>query len=173
VLGLTQLLKARGGVGWNQTATHDYLMKWANHYEWKLCGSSQDVADPPGIQNANNQLCGATYAELYALDGKRNKTWIAATVQEFDKEIASNSTSLWSWVDALFMSMNTWSRIGTVTGEQKYFDQQWYDFSAAALEGLSSKLLSKQTPLGGSGGGGGGVLSNVLCSIEHAPNPRS
>lgn len=144
VLGLAQLLKADGvAASW----PHDYLMRWADHFEWKLCSSKETVrngegvatagrpASPPGVQNANNQLCGATYIELYVLDGKRNETMIADTVKEFEYEISGNHTELWSWVDALFMAMNTWSRLGAATGEQKYFDQQFYDFSAAALEG--------------------------------------
>jgi hypothetical protein len=40
-----------------------------------------------GTKDANNQLVGATYAELYALDGKRNHTMIADTLLEFDDEI--------------------------------------------------------------------------------------
>ena len=132
-LGLTTLVKAQGAP-FNQSATHDYLLRWADHFEWQLCGGKDSLL-PSGPELADNQLCGATYAELYAMDGMRNKTWIADTIKEFDMEISGNMTSVWSWVDALFMAMNTWSRIGAVTGEQKYFDQMFYDFSAAALEG--------------------------------------
>eukprot|EP00037_Helgoeca_nana_P036943 m.13706 g.13706 ORF g.13706 m.13706 type:complete len:395 (-) comp8213_c0_seq1:247-1431(-) len=159
MLGLVELVKAsdhpsgaashadgQSDSEWNRTGTHDYLLRWANHYDWKLCGESQSESTawplatavdvlPTGAALADNQLCGATYAELYVLDGMRNGTWIADTLHEFHTEMASNSTSLWSWVDALFMAMNTWSRIGAITADQRYFDQQFDDFSAAALEG--------------------------------------
>jgi hypothetical protein len=120
--------------------------------QWKLCDPKKQSTQPsglgekrldapPGTQDADHQLCGATYAELYALDGKRNQTMIADTLRELDSEISNNQTSLWSWVDATFMAMNTWARIGSVTGEQKYFDQMFYDFSAAALEVSVDKVL--------------------------------
>jgi hypothetical protein len=71
-------------------------------------GANTDAAAPKGEENANNQLCGATYIELYKLDGARNATMLADTVREFDSEIAdAASVSDWSWVDALFMAMNT------------------------------------------------------------------
>ena len=99
--------------------------------------------------DGNNQLCGATYAELYALDGSKNKTMIAGTLPEFDAEIKEDDTSLWSWVDALFMAMNTWSRIGNDTGDQRYFDQQFKLFSAAALEGPSGNTPPGRPPAPG------------------------
>ena len=53
------------------------------------------------------------------------------------------------WVDALFMAMNTWSRIGNVTGDQRYFDQQFKLFSAAALEGPSGNTPPGRPPAPG------------------------
>eukprot|EP00041_Stephanoeca_diplocostata_P023076 m.560675 g.560675 ORF g.560675 m.560675 type:complete len:269 (+) comp22212_c2_seq5:75-881(+) len=137
MLGLIELYKA-------SKSQHllDYAMNWGNHYEWKLCnfdtrvGGALSAMDPPGIENANNQLCGATYIELYKLDGASNKTMIAATMAEFDSEISDpKTTSYWSWVDALFMAMNPYARLGGVTGEQKYFDKMFANFNASCLEG--------------------------------------
>jgi rhamnogalacturonyl hydrolase YesR len=31
-----------------------------------------------------------------------------------------DSNNFWSWVDASFMAMNTWARMGAATGEAKY-----------------------------------------------------
>lgn len=151
VLGLVRLARLNG-VNWNTTWPHDYLLEWAEHYEWKLCATKEKSESliaapegspsiPKGTANANNQLCGATYAELYDLSGRVNRTWIADTEKEFNVEIIGNQTELWSWVgfiytvrasccprpmltlipilhlqvDALFMAMNTWSRIGLVS----------------------------------------------------------
>ena len=80
------------------TFPYNYLLDWANHYEWKLCGDGEKDRS-----NANNQLCGATYAELFTLDGSKNHTMIADLLTEFDLEISTNETALWSWVDTLFM----------------------------------------------------------------------
>jgi rhamnogalacturonyl hydrolase YesR len=83
---------------------------------------------------ADNQLCGATYVELYKLDGKQNKTMLASTAAILGAEIADPSTdSLWSWVDALHMAMSTYSRMGNATGEQRYFGKQFADFNTSVL----------------------------------------
>ena len=97
---------------------------------------------PLQLKFASLSLCGlslAVYAAPLSFSFFLPFFWggsrLAGTLAEFDAEINEGDTSLWSWVDALFMAMNTWSRIGSVTGDQKYFDQQFKLFSAAALEG--------------------------------------
>lgn len=186
MLGMTQLVKA-SDAGSNQSSAREFLFHWAEHYEWKLCNEKStthaNLKLPTGAALADNQLCGATYAELYAMDGMRNKTWIADTLKELDLEIANNSTSLWSWVDTFFMAMNTWSRIGTITGEQKYFDQQFYDFSAAALEGPTNatyhfwsdehQLFYRDDTFLGStvfwARGNGWAMGALVAALEHSP----
>ena len=56
-------------------------------------------------------------------------------VKIFGAEIAAapSSNNFWSWVDAAFMAMNTWARMGAATGEAKYFEKQWSNFNAAML----------------------------------------
>jgi hypothetical protein len=43
------------------------------------------------------------------------------------------SAADWSWVDALFMSMNVYSRLGRITGNASYYEKQWENFRDAAL----------------------------------------
>ena len=84
--------------------------------------------------DANNQLCGATFVELYLLDGKNNSTMLASTAAVLEAEIADPSTdSLWSWVDALHMAMATYSRMGNATGDRRYFYKQFANFNASVL----------------------------------------
>ena len=81
----------------------------------------------PHRHDADNQICTASYIELYRLDG--NKTHIASIAATLDEEIAmtaANATAVadyWDWADALFMGMNPYARLGNVTGEAKYHDQ--------------------------------------------------
>eukprot|EP00041_Stephanoeca_diplocostata_P023075 m.561056 g.561056 ORF g.561056 m.561056 type:complete len:184 (+) comp22212_c2_seq44:75-626(+) len=77
MLGLIELYKA-------SKSQHllDYAMNWAESYKWLLCDSpdanarsvtiGRDV--PPGTHDADNQLCAATYIELYRLTGQSNQT---------------------------------------------------------------------------------------------------
>ena len=92
---------------------------------------------PPHSQqhNANNQLCGATYVELFKLTGKKNSTMLANTAAVIEAEIAEGAASdgLWSWVDAIHMAMQTFARMGNVTGDAKYFDKQFANFNASVL----------------------------------------
>ena len=88
-----------------------------------------------GVHNANNQLCGATYISLY-MAGQAPKSALAPTEKIFQEEIAAmpSSNNFWSWVDASFMAMNTWSRLGAATRDVRYFSKQWANFNAAMLE---------------------------------------
>ena len=92
---------------------------------------------PPHSQqhNANNQLCGATYVELFKLTGKKNSTMLADTAVVIEAEIAEGAASdgLWSWVDAIHMAMQTFARMGNVTGNVKYFEKQYANFNASVL----------------------------------------
>ena len=70
--------------------------------------------------SANEQLCGAIYAELYKMDGGTNESMLADTAAVLSEEVLDPSSSgLWSWVDALHMAMSTYSRMGNVTGGQE------------------------------------------------------
>eukprot|EP01052_Picozoa_sp_SAG31_P024500 SAG31_NODE_2089_length_6472_cov_4.907893_4_plen_590_part_00 len=99
--------------------------------------------------NANEQLCGAVYAELHMLDGTNNQTQLADTKRVLGEEIADTtgaSTELWSWVDALHMGMSTYARIGNVTGDHHYYEQQWKMFNFTALSGCpGNRSCSRQS----------------------------
>jgi hypothetical protein len=79
-----------------------YAHEWAEENRWQLCGyrdhdAGRDAVYPPGPppwkpkhnDDADNMLCGAIYAELYALDGSKNATWIADTSKTILAEVAS------------------------------------------------------------------------------------
>lgn len=65
----------------------------------------------------------------------RKPEMLADTAKIFAEEIADvpDSNNYWSWVDASFMAMNTWARMGAATGDAKYFTKQWANFQAAML----------------------------------------
>ena len=71
-----------------------------------------------GPHGSNSQLCGATYIELAIVQASHNASATAEMTKHvfevFDEELTGSfiSPSSWSWVDALFMSMSTLSRLG-------------------------------------------------------------
>ena len=101
-------------------------------------GPYGDKGSPPafnasGPHNANNQLSGGVYVELYFADG--NTSHLADAKAVYDVEIAEQprSDNFWSWIDATFMTMNTLPRLAVATSESKYFEKAFVDYSAAAL----------------------------------------
>eukprot|EP00040_Diaphanoeca_grandis_P033200 m.202907 g.202907 ORF g.202907 m.202907 type:complete len:420 (+) comp32839_c1_seq2:150-1409(+) len=124
------------GSAWPNTSKC-FLKFWADqNLNFQICHEPDAVsfAEPPippsgTVHHADSQLCGATYAELYRLDGKQNATFIQNTMKIFDEEVANKSSNInWDWVDALHMAMNPYARIGDVTGEVKYFDKMFDNF---------------------------------------------
>ena len=97
-----------------------------------------------GPHGANSQLCGASYAELSRLSGagllsdrlknRANVSMLAGVERILSQEMKlPSSVSDWSWVDALFMSMNTYSRVGNITGNVSYYEKQYANFHDTAL----------------------------------------
>jgi hypothetical protein len=107
-----------------QQATQDpalqqSLLAYGDKFSWDMCTRLTGAR-----WNPDNQICAASYAELYLNSIVKNSTWIAATVAQLDAEIeATNSIRNWNWVDSLFMAMSVYSRIGAITGNQSYFDK--------------------------------------------------
>jgi|EP01046_Picozoa_sp_COSAG06_P055690 hypothetical protein len=152
-----------------------YLQGWAQNFDYKLCGENSTKkphhhpgCPPPPPQllggrrrlqgacehdslpcvdehNANNQLCGATYIEMYKAGlAPRTDATLADTKRVFAAEMAAtSSTNFWSWLDASFMAMNTWSRLAEVTGDTQYYEKQWANFNAAMLLPANGDGLSK------------------------------
>ena len=99
--------------------------------------------------NANNQLCGATYLELGKAGLAPRAETIADTKRVFAAEMASpSSTNFWSWLDAAFMAMNTWSRLAEVESDPQYYEKQWANFEAAMLLPANGDGESKGTQFG-------------------------
>ena len=59
-------------------------------------GGPAPPRSPTGQHNANSQLCGATYAELYTID--HNESYLESARKVFDSEMADpNTDNYWSW----------------------------------------------------------------------------
>jgi hypothetical protein len=94
-----------------------FIQDWGRHYQYKLCLKGDvepshlrrrrrrrlqgpcegDTLPCKGVHNANNQLCGATYAEMYMNMGG-DKSMLADTEKILGEEIADapDSNNFWS-----------------------------------------------------------------------------
>jgi rhamnogalacturonyl hydrolase YesR len=123
--GLSTIHKATGDEKLRKS-----ILSFGDKHSWDLC-----VGLRGGAKHADNQICAATYAELYLNSPAKNKTWVAATITHLHAELASPaSIKSWFWVDAFFMAMSVYARIGALTGNTAYFNKMHANFQYAALQ---------------------------------------
>lgn len=96
-----------------------YANLWANNNGWGLNGGT-------ATRNADNQTCGQVYIDLYKLDSIKVPSKITAIKTSVDSMVKSNISNDWSWIDALYMSMPVFARLGVLTNDSAYF-QRMYD----------------------------------------------
>lgn len=99
-----------------------YATLWANNYNWGLNGGTY-------TRNADNQTCGQAYIDMYNLDSAKQPSKIAAIKTSIDNMVYNSSSADWTWIDAIFMSMPVFARLGALTGDSIYFNRM-YDLYA-------------------------------------------
>ncbi len=120
----TESAQVRDDCGWEQAAFlqgimalhgitsdqkyKDFALTWAARNKFEMCAFPGTLLKPDA---ANWESCGQTYAELYFLDSL-NYTYIANTVDVLSVQVNRSQIDDWWWVDAFFMAMGTFSRIG-------------------------------------------------------------
>lgn len=97
---------------------YDYAIDWSQKHNWDMMRGTY-------TRNADNQACGQTYLDLYEIDGKKNPERIKFVKASMDSMIASKKSDDWWWIDALQMGMPIFTKLGRITGEQKYFDKNY------------------------------------------------
>jgi unsaturated rhamnogalacturonyl hydrolase len=95
---------------------YEYAVNWGEAHEWHM---------RDGInRNANTHCAGQTYIELYNIDPKPER--IAKIREAIDMMVDSEKKDDWWWIDALYMAMPTFTKLGLVEEDEKYF-QKMYD----------------------------------------------
>ena len=177
LIGLMEYYKATAAAGAADASALGYATRWAEHYDYKLCTESAAPAAssvgtivrrgrlPPGKHVADHQLCAATYIELYKLD--HNASHLADVKAVLGEEIAHSAatSNYWSWVDALFMSMSVYSRLGNVTGDARYAAKQVCAKVVSALFRTVGPAAG-YTTMKEEGGGGGGARGDIVYAPQ-------
>ena len=73
----------------------DYALRWADFHQWT---PRNGVA----TTNADDQCCSQTYIELNQLTGEGTIEYVRENLQ---KQMASQRTDYWTWIDAIQMAM--------------------------------------------------------------------
>jgi rhamnogalacturonyl hydrolase YesR len=95
---------------YTQRAFLDYSKGWAKNNAWGLNGTSTADAD--------NYTAGQTYIDLYNMETPKDPTKIAAIKARTD---LTNPVEWW-WIDAMYMAMPVYARMGVLTGDTKYYE---------------------------------------------------
>jgi unsaturated rhamnogalacturonyl hydrolase len=92
----------------------DYALRWSDSHGWSLIGG---VA----THHADNQCCGQTYLDLYALDARPER--IRELQADFLGMVNDPKSDDWWWCDALQMSMPVFARLGVLNHDPRYFEK--------------------------------------------------
>ncbi len=111
---------------------YEQAVKWGESHNWQL--NSYKVGQPRvHSRNANDHCAGQTYLELFLLDPKPERI---TTIRECMERIVETpeANKDWYWVDALFMAMPTFAKLGVIEKDNKYFDKMHEMYLAAKNE---------------------------------------
>lgn len=156
----------------------NYALLWANNNNWSLNGGTS-------TRNADNQTCGQIYIDLYKLDNQSSANRISAIKSNIDNMVNSSAVNDWWWVDALYMSMPVFARLGELYNDDRYYDKLYDLYNdtkvTRALYNTSDKIwyrdgsfmqVNDTTPLGNkiywSRGNGWAIAAHVR-TLQYLP----
>lgn len=99
-----------------------YAANWAASQKFALKGGPTDT-------NANDQAVGQTYTELYEADPRHPVADIAQIKQSVASMVGATGAGAWSWIDALFMAMPDFAKLGVIENDPAYFPKMYAEFS--------------------------------------------
>ncbi|MFA5046614.1 MAG: glycoside hydrolase family 88 protein [Paludibacter sp.] len=95
-----------------------YANLWANNNSWGLNGGT-------ATRNADNQICGQVYIDLFNRDAIKDSSKIKAIKTSIDAMVSSTKSDDWWWVDALYMGMPVFARLGVLENDTAYFNKMF------------------------------------------------
>lgn len=126
----------------------DYSLAWANYNNWK--GATQTDKSKweykqygEGMNHvlfADWQICFQVYIDLYKLEHRAERIERALEVMCYQSTTAEKD--YWWWSDALYMGMPIFTKLYTVTHDQKLLDKQYecYKWTDSLLFDSEDKL---------------------------------
>lgn len=122
-----------------------YTLDWANFHNWYSCTDSQR-------RHADFQCCGQAYLELYMMDTTQTQR-MEHIKMRIDDMMATTKIDDWYWIDAIQMAMPLFAQLGTITGDEAYWERMYemYAFTrnqhGGSKKGGGSPLFNTETGL--------------------------
>ena len=126
----------------------DYALQWAEYNHWK--GATQQDKNKweyktygEGMNHvlfADWQICFQVYIDLYKQEHRAER--IERALQVMCYQAATPEVDYWWWADALYMGMPIFTKLYTVTHDQKLLDKQY-----ACFQWTDSLLFDKEAQL--------------------------
>lgn len=95
---------------------YKYTNDWATYHEWGFRNGTT-------TRNADDYCASQTYIDMYHICPDPEK--IRKAKANIDMLVNTPQVDDWWWIDAIQMGMPVFSKLGKMTGEQKYFDKMW------------------------------------------------
>ena len=104
-----------------------YANLWAINNGWELNGGVS-------TRHADNQCVGQTYIDLYKWDKEPQQYKIDAINISIANMVTSEKKDDWWWIDALYMAMPVFTRLGVVYNDTTYFDKMYDLYNDTKIE---------------------------------------
>ncbi|MBQ0102849.1 MAG: glycoside hydrolase family 88 protein [Prevotellaceae bacterium] len=112
----------------------DYSIKWANYNQWKGARQMDESKweyktygeDHNHVLFADWQICFQVYIDLYKLERRTER--IERAIHVMTTQAKSDANDYWWWSDALYMGMPIFSKLYTVTHDERLLDKQYQCF---------------------------------------------
>ena len=164
-------MRAYGALGVDRFRA--YAQQWGEYFQWQ--GGFR------GRTNADGQVCGQTYFDLYELDPQPVR--LAEIQAGLDERVAAAAVDDWWWIDAFYMAGPVYARFSQLHGTNSYLakmDQFYQDmkvrrglFSEAHGLWYRDEQAKAATTANGQkqfwGRGNGWVIAALALVLEEMP----
>jgi rhamnogalacturonyl hydrolase YesR len=93
-----------------------YTDLWATQSNWSLNGGST-------TRNADNQCIGQVYIDLFMMDNPVQPYKIEKIQDNIKRMVNGQKSDDWWWIDALYMAMPVFTRLGVLQNDEAYFEK--------------------------------------------------
>lgn len=120
-----------GNMDFYKTYNHhrflEYSTLWAQNHNWSIDAGVNST-------NADQQCAGQVYIEHFLLDEVKDSSKIAVIRGSLQNMINRKNNTAWWWIDALYMAMPSFARLGVILNDTSYFEQMYRLYTNTKME---------------------------------------